>query len=119
MNYDYSYDVNYIFKTVAENTYYQYDFCRVFLCEKYDDKVIKMQDSLLEKFSHNEKLQYILNEGIVNGFGLPLKLDKKTAFLFLFNYDYFYYLHKCLQDLFKIDDISDKNFDKLINLLKK
>jgi hypothetical protein len=119
MNYDYSYDVNYLFKTVGENAYYQYDFCRVFLCKDYDDMILKVQDSLLEKFKTNKKLQNILDIGVNNGFGMPIEMNHKMVFSFLFNYDFFYYIHRCLQDLFKTEDISDENFNKLINLLKK
>jgi len=118
-DYDYSYNVNYIDSNIENNDAYQYDFCRVFLCKEYNDNVIKIQDSILDKFIKNEKLNSILKYGIDNGFGLPMSLDKKTCFSLLFNYDYFYYIHNCLQDLFKNNDISNDNFDKLINLLKK
>jgi hypothetical protein len=119
MNYDYSYNVSYMFKTIGENAYYQYDFCRVFLCKEYNDNVLKIQDSILKQFENNEKLQNILDVGVDNGFGLPIKMDKKTTFSFLFSYDYFYYIHKCLQDLFNNNDISTDNYDNLIKLLKK
>ena len=111
-NYDYSYDVNYLQKTFENNTNYQYDFCRVFLCKNdYDMKyTIQIQDSILDKFKDNTKLKKILQEGIDNGFNLPFALDEKTCFTLLFNYEYFYYIHKCIQDLFKQQDISDENF---------
>ncbi len=117
MNYDYSYDLTYYGKQI--NSYYQYDFCRVFLCKEYDDKVIKTQDEMFNKFINNKKFKTIVELGKKNGFGLPIGLDEKTVFTFLFNYDYFHYIHKCLQDLFNNNDISTDNYNKLINLLKK
>jgi hypothetical protein len=119
MNYDYSHELTYFGKTVAEDTYYQFDFCRVFLCKEYTDNVVKIQDEMFEKFQNNKKFCSILDAGKKNGLGLPIALDDKTVFTFLFSYDFFHYIHKCLQDLFKNNDISTINYDKLINLLKK
>tara|TARA_B110000008_G_scaffold246990_1_gene258201 strand:- start:2136 stop:2489 length:354 start_codon:yes stop_codon:yes gene_type:complete len=117
MNYDYSYDLTYYGKQL--DSYYQYDFCRVFLCKEYDDKVIKIQDKMFENFIKNERFYALLEAGKQNGFNFPLEMNHKTVFTFLFNYDYFHYIHKCIQDLFKNNDISIDNYNKLINLLKK
>lgn len=119
MNYDYSYELTYFGKTIGETAYYQFDLCRVFLCKEYDDHIIKVQDEIFEKFHNNEKLHSILEAGKKNGLGLPIELDHKTVFTFLFNYDFFHYTHKCLQDLFNNNDISTDNYDNLIKLLKK
>jgi len=119
MNYDYSFDATYMHKKVGNDAYYQYDFCRIFLCKEYNDSVLKVQDSLLEKFKDDEKFQNILKKAAQNNFNMPIKMDEKNIFCFLFSYDYFYYTHKCLQDLFKNKYISDKNYIELINILKK
>jgi len=119
MNYDYSYDTTYIHKTIGNDGYYQFDFCRVFLCKQYNDIVLETQDSLLEKFKDNVKFKNILHLAKTKNFNIPIKMDDKNVFCFLFSYDYFHYIHKCLQDLFKTNDISDINYDKLINILKK
>ena len=117
MNYDYSYELTYYGKQM--DSYYQYDFCRVFLCKEYDDKVIKVQDKIFEKFKTNERFRALLEAGKQNGFGFPMTMDHKMIFTFLFNYDYFHFIHKCMQDLFKDNDISTDNYNNLINLLKK
>ena len=116
MNYDYSYQTTYQNKN--DNKSYQYDFCRVFLTSQYDDHIIVTQEKIYDKFSNNTKFKTIIDSAIENGFNLPLKLDNKTAFTFLFNYHFFHYTHKCLQDLFKNNDISTDNYDNLIKLLK-
>ena len=117
MNYDYSYDLTYYGKQM--NSYYQYDFCRAFLCKEYDNMVIKTQDELYDKFKNNEKFRSLLETGKKSGFNMPFELDDKTVFTLLFNYDFFHHTHKCLQDLFKTSDISTENYNNLINLLKK
>lgn len=117
MNYDYSYELTYYGKQL--NSYYQYDVCRVFLCKEFNDNVIKTQDKLFDKFKNNEKFLTLLEAGKQNGFGLPIPMDDKMVFTFFFNYDYFYFIHKCIQDLFKDNDISTDNYNNLINLLKK
>jgi hypothetical protein len=117
MNYDYSYDLTYNGKQL--NTYYQYDLCRVFLCKDVNNQMLKTQDELYDKFKNNEKFRTLLETGKKAGFNMPFELDDKTVFTLLFNYDFFHYLHKILQDLFKTNDISEVNYNNLINLLKK
>ena len=119
INYDYSYNTTYINKTIGNDAYYKYDFCRVFLCKEYDDKVIKIQESILKKFKSNERFNAILKALNEKNFNLPIPMDETTKFCFLFNYDYFHYTHKCLQDLFKTENILDINYNNLLNLLKK
>ena len=82
MNYDYSFDATYMHKKVGNDAYYQYDFCRIFLCKEYNDSVLKVQDSLLEKFKDDEKFQNILKKAAQNNFNMPIKMDEKNIFCF-------------------------------------
>lgn len=117
MNYDYSYKT--IYQNKNDDKSYQYDFCRVFLTSQFDEHIVHTQESIYDKFSNNTKFKTIIHSAVENGFSLPLKLDNKTAFTFLFNYDYFYLLHKCICDLYKTGDITEINYNNLMNSIKK
>ena len=75
----------------------------------------------------DKMLEYINNELMKNDYGkqILLKIKEKNILpiknmetIILFSYEYFYLLHNCLIDLFNNGDISNTNYNKLIQKIE-
>lgn len=99
---------------------YKLQFLEAFSLIDWDDKVI------------NETLSHIYNcikddeqfNNILDCFKQTKKIfvdekeDKEKIFVWLFNYDHFYLIHRCLIDYFTNKCISEINYDKIMNKIK-
>ena len=117
---------NYSFRTTYTNVsidlqddQYRKDLLRAFFLQSYDHIVImKDQDTLFNTFKDNPQLRKILNEYIVNQKTLPMKISDKTAFMFLFSFESFHYLHKCLRYLLENKPIDEAYLNEFIDSFK-
>lgn len=75
----------------------------------------------------DKMLEYINNELMNNDYGkqILLKIKEKNILpienmetILLFSYEYFYLLHNCLIDLFNNGDISNINYNMLIQKIE-
>ena len=82
-------------------------------------KINEIQCLLYNKYCNNESLNEVLEFFKNNQTIIPLELSLETCFIFLFSYDYFYLLHKCLQDIHKYNKITKENIENIYFLIKK
>jgi len=99
---------------ISENLY-RSQFLQAFNCNDW------MSDDI------DKILEYIYNELIKNDYGkqILLKIKEKNILpienmetVLLFSYEYFFLLHNCLIDLFNNGDISNKNYNMLIQKIE-
>ena len=126
-----NYNVNYVLTYDISNnsntsdTNYRKDIIQVFNVSKFFDAE-KIDDSLFFKtlsdnvheiylkYKENNQIKELLKK-INDNLRLPFKLENDTLFMYLFRYDLFYLFHNCLKDLHKDNEISELNFQSLIN----
>ena len=82
-------------------------------------KINEIQCRLYNKYNKNESLLNLLKFFKNNQTIIPLELSLETCFIFLFSYDYFYMLHKCLQYINKNGIITKENCENIYFLIKK
>lgn len=127
MNYNINYDLTYDISNNSNtsDTNYRKDIIQVFNvsqffdAEKIDDSLFfkTLSDNVHEiylKYKENNQIKELLKK-INDNLRLPFKLENDTLFMYLFRYDLFYLFHNCLKDLHKDNEISELNFQSLIN----
>lgn len=98
---------------------YKKDFLSVFYLDKYEEKKIeKSRTAVFNRYKHNVQLKSIFSNFKENQKSIPFELSNETIFCFLFSFDYFCYFHRCLDELYIYEKISDDTLDKLINIIK-
>ena len=119
----YNYDLEITYINAPENLQnkkYQSDLINVFSTDHANIfKINEIQCRLYQKYKKNESLLNLLNYFKNNQTIIPLELSLETCFILLFSYDYFYIIHKCLQDINKYDKITEENYEKIYFLIKK
>ena len=124
---NYKHMYNYSFKTTynrfvrkfLKDDQYRKDLLNAFSLQSYEcETIMKIQDSLFNTFKDNPQLRTLLNEYIANQRTFPMKISDKTAFMFLFSFENFHYLHKCLGYLLENKPIDEAYFNTFINSFK-
>ena len=120
--YNYLYKITYNdkgFSIEKQDEKYQLDFLEVFYLDKYDEKIIeKSRSEVFNRYKNNVQLQTIFSNFKQHQKRFPFELSNETIFCFLFSFDYFYYFHNCLSELYVYEKISDNTFENLINIIK-
>ena len=78
----------------------------------------KCISQIYEQYKDNEqiiKIMFHLKDEVI----VPFELDDNTLFLYLFSCDYLEYFHECLKDLYYFKEISETNFNNLINKINE
>ena len=117
---------NYSFKTPyhhfpedLQDDQYRKDLLRAFSLQSYNHSIIiTEQDKLFDTFKDHPQLRKILNAYSTNQKTIPIKISDKTAFMFLFSFENFHYLHKCLGYLLKNKPIDEAHMNKFIYSFK-
>ena len=117
---------NYSFRTTYTNVsidlqddQYRKDLLRAFSLQSYNHSIIiTEQDKLFDTFKDHPQLRKILNSYSTNQKTIPIKISDKTAFMFLFSFENFHYLHKCLGYLLKNKPIDEAHMNKFIYSFK-
>ena len=121
----YNFDFNVTYNHCPEekkNAQYQKDILGVFNLTNtsVDFKQLnKIQEQLYENYKNDEKIIKIIDFFQNNQTLFPLNIPKQTFFVLLFQFDYFFTFHNCLQDLNKNNEISEINYNNIIFLIKK
>ena len=116
--YNYNYNVSYLhIKGDIGDTTYRKHLLAACNKDNWEDDIIKIQDDIYNKFKDNTYFNKILKKGKEYGFQLPFELDEKFVISMLFSFNYYETFHKCLKDLFNNNEISNDNFNKMMNLL--
>lgn len=87
--------------------------------EPFFKELTNKTDELYDNYKNNEKIKIILKE-IQRNFPFPIGIDdEKSLFFFLFSFEYFYLFHHCIIDLINKNEISNANYNKLVEKIKK
>jgi len=87
--------------------------------EKIDDRIFFkiLSDNAYQiylKYKNNSQI-LILLKNIKENLKMPFELTDDALFMYLFRFDLFHIFHKCLIDLNKNNNISEPNFQLLMN----
>lgn len=119
----YNTNYNVIYPTIEEpeksDTQYRKDYLSVFGLKEYDyEKINKGITSLHSKIKDNTSFKNIFEAATKHKHLMWLLQGGNASILWiLFNYDHFYLLHNCLKDFFEYKDISDENYNAILNKL--
>jgi len=103
-----------------QNNQYQKDLLTVFSLQSYTDKIIMKEiDELFDKFKHNIQLKTLINKYIACQTQFPIKISPKMAFIILFSFEHFHYMHKCLGYLLKNEPINEEYFQTFVSFIQK
>lgn len=117
--YNYNYNVSYKhLDGNASDTAYRKAFLTVNNATDWStDTIGSVQDDIYEKFKNNEKFKNILTKAKeIYQKNIPIEMDNPMVLVLLFEYNTFECFHKCLKDLFNNKDISNENFNEMLNL---
>jgi hypothetical protein len=101
------------YKSNDDDDVYRNQLCKSFhLIEYQHEAIIETVKEIFNTYQENEHFERIIVFA-VDKFNEPEKL---YAFMYLFSWDYFENLHKCLHDLSSLNTIVEINFQNLINI---
>ena len=119
----YNTNYNVIYPTIEDaeksDTQYRKDYLSVFGLNEYNyEKINKGITTLHSKIKDNTSFKNIFEAASKHKHLMWLLQGGNASILWiLFNYDHFYLLHNCLKDYFEYKDISDENYNAIINKL--
>ena len=119
----YNTNYNVIYQNIEdiEKSYTQYrkDYLTVFGLNEYNyEEIDKGITSLHTKIKDNTSFKNIFEAAKKHKHLMWLLQGGNASILWvLFNYDHFYLLHNCLKDYFEYKDISDENYNAILNKL--
>ena len=119
----YNTNYNVIYPTIEDlvksDTQYRKDYLSVFGLKEHDyEKINKGITSLHSKIKDNTSFKNIFEAATKHKHLMWLLQGGNASILWiLFNYDHFYLLHNCLKDYFEYKDISDENYNAILNKL--
>tara|TARA_B100000963_G_scaffold301403_1_gene274046 strand:- start:9 stop:341 length:333 start_codon:yes stop_codon:yes gene_type:complete len=109
--YNFKIQVNY--KDSDNDDIYRTQLCKCFDVEEYQHEIfMSTMKEIFETFRNNSHFNKLVKFA-VSKFGEPEEL---YAFMYLFSWDYFELLHKCLIDLENTHAILDTNLNNLLNI---
>ena len=68
---------------------------------------------------HNIQLKTLVNKYIACQTQFPIKISPKMAFIILFSFEHFHYMHKCLGYLLKNEPINEEYFQTFVSFIQK
>lgn len=87
--------------------------------EPFFKELTNKTDELYDSYKDNEQVKTILKE-VKENFPFPIGIDdEKSLFFFLFSFENFYLFHHCINDLINKNVISNANYNKLVEKIKK
>ena len=129
--YNYSHNITYHIKDINDpkiDTYYREDMITCFnmampmaLGVNVQDalKIInKSMEALYFVYKDYEQVESIL-ETLKDNSPFPFEMKIEDLFMCLFSFDFLHLFHNCLVDLHDIDEISEYNFNNLIEKIKE
>jgi 2-hydroxy-3-keto-5-methylthiopentenyl-1-phosphate phosphatase len=119
----YNTNYNVIYQNIEDieksDTQYRKDYLTVFGLNEYNyEEIDKGITSLHTKIKDNTSFKNIFEAAKKHKHLMWLLQGGNASILWvLFNYDHFYLLHNCLKDYFEYKDISDENYNAILNKL--
>jgi hypothetical protein len=105
------------------DTLFRKEMLDVFDLSKFSDDINRQVEKLYNKYNKNKQIQniikYMKHDKKFTKFQIFGTTDDITYFIILFSFDYFYLIHKCLQNLHKNNKITNENYDNICNKIKK
>ena len=100
---------------LIQHKLYKQDILSIFFLDEFDETQLnKNIHQLYEHLNHQEKLKRVS----LKAAALVMSMDKEIGFLVLFSFDYLYATHACICDIFKSGTISNKNMNRLEELVQ-
>ena len=101
-------------KYLIQHKLYKQDILSIFSLDEFNETELNINvHKLYERITPNEKLTNIA----LKAAALVISMDEELGFLVLFSFDYLYVTHDCIKDFFKSGSISDKNMNRLEELI--
>jgi len=118
----YNTNYNVIYQNIEDveksDTQYRKDYLNVFGLKEYDyDKINNGITTLHSKIKDNTSFKNIFEAAKKHKHLMWLLENGASTLWVLFNYDHFYLLHNCLKNYFEYKDISDENYNAILNKL--
>jgi hypothetical protein len=102
-------------KYLIQHKLYKQDILSIFYLDEFNETQLNITiHQLYERINPNEKLKSIL----LKAAALVMSIDEELGFLVLFSFDYLYVTHDCIKEFFKTRSISDKNMNRLEELVQ-
>ena len=103
-----------------QNQQYQDDILKCFNVETYDfDTIGKIQDDMYNQYKDYDDFKDLLEFFQNNQRIIPAKLPLQNCFTLLFQFEYFFILHICLNELHNTNKIQQPTFQNITFLIKK
>lgn len=101
-------------KYIIQHKLYKQDILSIFFLDEFNETQLNINvHQLYERIMPNDKLKRVLSKAAA----LVMSMDEELGFLVLFSFDYLYATHDCIRDILKSGIISDKNINRLDNLI--
>jgi len=99
---------------------YERQFPKVFYLEDYDSKISAIIEKLYGFVKNNIYIDMLIRH--MNQMHSMMKPndcddDNLMGFMMLFCFDYFQFVHMCLQDIYKYNNITEESSEKIKNKL--
>ena len=119
--YNYSFNTTYLdLSDNLQDNQYRTDLLTAFSLQSYThEPIMKEIYSLFDKLKHNIQFTILIDTYIINQKQFPMQIDQKTAFMILFSFEYFHYMHKCLGYLLNNKPINEEYFQTFVSLIQK
>lgn len=99
---------------LIQHKLYKQDILSIFFLDEFDETQLNINiHQLYEHISHHAKLK----SAALKAATLVMSMDAEIGFLVLFSFDYLYATHACICNIFKSGTISDKNMNRLEELI--
>lgn len=114
-NYDVSIpDISKHEQYLIQHKLYKQDILSIFFLDEFNETELNLNvHQLYERITPNEKLARIA----LKAAALVMSMDEELGFLVLFSFDYLYATHECIKEYLKSGSISDKNMNRLEELI--
>ena len=120
--YNFELVIDYLDKKTPEEQDEQFEeqFPKVFYLEDYDSKISAIIEKLYGFVKNNIYIDMLIRH--MNQMHSMMKPndcddDNLMGFMMLFCFDYFQFVHMCLQDIYKYNNITEESSEKIKNKL--
>jgi len=99
---------------LIQHKLYKQDILSIFFLDEFNETELNISiHQLYEHITLNEKLKSVM----LKAAALVMSMDEELGFLVLFSFDYLYVTHDCIRDILKSGNISNKNMNRLEQLI--